>query len=193
MLKKLIAFYCLCAISPFVNATSYLLTGVVDSISGPDVPYNIGDTLSFVVEVDLSSPGYIDSTGGGSVTYLGADYYEAQYIEGDAVPNVNWDGWVEYYYWDDTGSNRGQICVLNTLCFTADPEEGGVESWGSGTTVSFTQSWSYLDGSTPVQNHINGHLTNASAVDPVNVPFLPLWGLGILGVLFSLTKVMRKR
>lgn len=193
MLKKFLAALYLSTISFFATAQTYVFTGIVDSVSGPDVPFSAGDSYNVIVEVDLSSPGYLTLVGDNSPNHLGPDYYEAQYISGDAVPKVNWDGWVEYYYWDNTGGNNGQVCVLNTLCITSAGGTGGIQSWNAGTSITFSQSWSYLDGSTQVQNHISGTITNVETLPSVNVPLIPLWGVGILSVLLVLTTIIRKR
>lgn len=181
MLKQIPLLCCLSLLSLPASAAIYQFTGVVDTVNGDDVTFAPGDAFNFVIEIDFSSPGYVQSIYDSStIQYQPAGYYAAEYVSGDAVQGVNWDGWSEHYYWDNTAGNTAVIDVLNQLSIIAASGSGGIQNWNAGTTINFSQVWR-TDASNPLSsNTIYGHITNVSAVPVPAAVWLFVSGIAAL-------------
>jgi len=157
MLKKVTLLIGVLVSSLSVDAEIYHFNGIVTSVTGPDVPYEIGDQYNVTIEIDFLSQGYLVNSDG--ATFLsGPDvsYYAAHYISGDAVENVVWDGWIEHYYSEPATSGTASINVLNNLAIFA-PGVRSIESWDTATNIIFSQDWrnSVFD-----PNNVSGQFTS---------------------------------
>lgn len=156
----------ICAVSFPVHADFYTLNGIITDINGQDVPYSVGDQYSVTIELDLESQGYVSNSDG--TMFLPNDatttYYAAEYVSGDAVVGVSWDGFSEHYYSEATNTGTASINVLNNLAVYS-PSVPSVNLWDSNTQIIFAQEFRSEDFS---YNGIFGEITSFTVNDEID-------------------------